>query len=69
MFCVTHIDINHKLSYNLVMENFETQIADKIKTLQQTVIEKTSTLDDDIRAKVYSKFQSIKYFSQPKVFR
>ena len=43
------------------MENFESQIAEKIKRLQQVVIEKTSTLDDSTRAKVYSKFQSIKY--------
>ena len=43
------------------MKDFETKIAEKIKNMQQVVLQNTASLSDVVRAKVYSKFQNIKY--------
>ena len=43
------------------MENFETQITEKIKKLQKVVLKNTASLYEDVRSIVYSRFQDIKY--------
>lgn len=43
------------------MEEFEKIITEKIKKIQQVLIRNTADLNDEIRSKVYSKFQAVKY--------
>lgn len=43
------------------MEDFQKIISDKIKNIQQVILQNTIDLEDSIRSNVFSKFQSIKY--------